>query len=132
LPTERRGLRASPVIAHQPRPLPGAPLQRRRTPKTAVLAKEANVNGESLIVFLLVGLLAGCLASIVVRGGGLGLVGDMVVGVIGSFVGGWLLGYLHIAHGSGFFGNLIGATVGAIILLAVLRLVNSRRGAYFR
>jgi len=85
------------------------------------------MNGESLLIFLVVGALAGWLGGIVVKGYGLGLIGDMVVGVIGSFIGGWLFGYLHIVHGSGFLGDLIGATVGAIILLFILRLVRSRR-----
>jgi uncharacterized membrane protein YeaQ/YmgE (transglycosylase-associated protein family) len=85
------------------------------------------MNGESLLIFLVVGVLAGWLGGIVVKGYGLGLVGDMVVGVIGSFIGGWLFGYLHIVHGTGFLGDLIGATVGAVILLFVLRLVRRRR-----
>jgi uncharacterized membrane protein YeaQ/YmgE (transglycosylase-associated protein family) len=81
---------------------------------------------ESLLIFLLIGALAGWLAGIVVRGGGFGLIGDIVVGVIGSFIGGWLFGLLHIAHGSGFLGSVIGAFAGAVVLLLVLRLV--RRG----
>jgi uncharacterized membrane protein YeaQ/YmgE (transglycosylase-associated protein family) len=85
------------------------------------------MNGESLLIFLLVGVLAGWLGGIVVKGYGLGLVGDMIVGVIGSFIGGWLFDYFHIVHGSGFVGNLIGATVGAVLLLFVLRLVRRRR-----
>ena len=85
------------------------------------------MNGESLFIFLLIGLLAGWLGGIVVKGYGLGLIGDMVVGVIGSFIGGWLFNSLHLVHGTGFFGELIGATVGAILLLFVLRLVRRRR-----
>ena len=85
------------------------------------------MNGESLLIFLLVGALAGWLGGIVVKGYGLGLIGDMVVGVIGSFIGGWLFSYFHIVHGAGFLGNLVGATVGAIVLLFALRLV--RRAA---
>ncbi|HUO11684.1 MAG TPA: GlsB/YeaQ/YmgE family stress response membrane protein [Caulobacteraceae bacterium] len=81
------------------------------------------MNGESLLIFLVIGALAGWLGGIVVRGYGLGLVGDIVVGVIGSFIGGWLFSHFRLAHGSGFIGNLIGATVGAIVLLFVLRLV---------
>jgi uncharacterized membrane protein YeaQ/YmgE (transglycosylase-associated protein family) len=81
---------------------------------------------ESLLIFLLIGALAGWLAGIVVRGGGFGLIGDIVVGVIGSFIGGWVFGLLHIARGSGFLGSIFGAFVGAVVLLLVLRLV--RRG----
>jgi uncharacterized membrane protein YeaQ/YmgE (transglycosylase-associated protein family) len=85
------------------------------------------MNGESLLIFLLVGALAGWLGGIVVKGYGLGLIGDIVVGVIGSFIGGWVFNYLHLLHGSGFLGAVIGATVGAIILLTALRLVRRRR-----
>jgi uncharacterized membrane protein YeaQ/YmgE (transglycosylase-associated protein family) len=85
------------------------------------------MNGESLLIFLVIGVLAGWLGGIVVKGYGLGLVGDMVVGVIGSFIGGWLFNYLHLVRGAGFIGELIGATVGAIILLVALRLVRRRR-----
>ncbi len=84
------------------------------------------MNLESLLIFLLVGAIAGWLAGMVVRGGGLGLIGDIVVGVIGSFIGGWLFGMLHIATGSGFIGSVIGAFAGAVVLLLILRLV--RRG----
>ena len=84
------------------------------------------MNGESLLMFLLIGALAGWLGGIVVKGYGLGLVGDIVVGVIGSFIGGWLFNAFHIVHGAGFFGNLIGATLGAVVLLFALRLVRRR------
>ena len=84
------------------------------------------MNGESLLIFLIVGVLAGWLGGILVKGYGMGLIGDMIVGVIGSFIGGWLFNNFHIVHGSGFFGELIGATAGAILLLFVLRLVRRR------
>ena len=61
------------------------------------------------------------------RAADLGLVGDMIVGVIGSFIGGWLFGHFAIAHGSGLVGELVGATVGAIVLLFAIRLVRRRR-----
>jgi uncharacterized membrane protein YeaQ/YmgE (transglycosylase-associated protein family) len=81
------------------------------------------MNGESLLVFLVVGVIAGWLGGIVVKGYGLGLIGDMLVGVIGAFIGGWLFGSFHLVHGTGFLGEVVGATVGAIILLLALRLV---------
>jgi len=84
------------------------------------------MHGESLLIFLVVGALAGWLGGIVVKGYGLGLVGDMIVGVIGSFIGGWLFTKFHIAQGGGFVGDLVGATVGAIVLLFVVRLVRRR------
>ena len=75
-----------------------------------------------LSIFLLIGAVAGWLAGQIMRGGGLGLLGNIVVGVIGALIGGWLFGALGIAVG-GLIGSIIAATVGAIILLALLRLI---------
>jgi len=76
----------------------------------------------SLIWFLLIGLIAGWLAGKVMRGGGYGVVGDMIVGVIGALIGGWLFGQLGISAG-GLIGAIITAFVGAIILIFLLRLI---------
>ena len=76
----------------------------------------------ALIWFLIIGLIAGWLAGKVMRGGGFGVIGDMIVGVIGAFIGGWLFGVLGISAG-GFIGSLITAFVGAVILLLLLRLI---------
>ena len=75
-----------------------------------------------LIWFLLIGLIAGWLAGKVMRGGGFGVVGDMIVGVIGALLGGWLFGVLGISAG-GLIGSIIVAFVGAVILLFVLRAI---------
>jgi uncharacterized membrane protein YeaQ/YmgE (transglycosylase-associated protein family) len=77
---------------------------------------------ESLIWFLLIGLIAGWLAGKVMRGGGFGIIGDMIVGVIGALIGGWLFGVLGIGVG-GLIGAIVTAFVGAVILLAILRAV---------
>lgn len=77
---------------------------------------------EGLILFLLIGLIAGWLAGKIMRGGGFGLVGDLVVGVIGALLGGWLFGVLGLSAG-GFLGQLIVALVGACVLLFLLRLI---------
>jgi len=77
---------------------------------------------ESLIWFLLVGLIAGWLAGKVMRGGGFGVVGDMIVGIIGAFLGGWLFGLLGI-HAGGLIGSIVTAFVGAVVLLLLLRLI---------
>ena len=77
---------------------------------------------KNLIWFLLVGLIAGWLAGKVMRGGGYCIVGDIVVGVIGAFLGGWLFGVLGISAG-GLVGAIVTAFVGAIILVWLLRLV---------
>jgi uncharacterized membrane protein YeaQ/YmgE (transglycosylase-associated protein family) len=76
----------------------------------------------SIIVLLLVGLVAGWLASLIMKSG-FGLLGDMVVGVIGAFVGGWVFGKLGISAGGGMIGQIITATIGAVILLFLLRLI---------
>jgi len=76
----------------------------------------------SIIIFLLIGAIAGWLAGQIMSGGGFGLIGDIVVGIIGAFIGGWLFGALGIGFG-GLIGAIICATVGAIILIAVLRMI---------
>ena len=80
------------------------------------------MTGTTLIWFLLIGLIAGWLAGKVVRGGGFGIVGDMIVGVIGALIGGWLFGKLGIAAG-GLLGAIITAFVGAVILILILRVI---------
>jgi uncharacterized membrane protein YeaQ/YmgE (transglycosylase-associated protein family) len=77
---------------------------------------------QSLIVFLIIGVVAGFLAGKIMKGGGFGLLGDLVVGVIGAFLGGWLFGMLGLFP-AGMLGTLVTATVGAVVLLWVIRLV---------
>jgi uncharacterized membrane protein YeaQ/YmgE (transglycosylase-associated protein family) len=76
----------------------------------------------SLIVWLVVGLIAGWLAGQIVKGYGLGLVGNLVVGVVGALIGGWLLGLLNIQIGGGILAAIINATVGAVVLLLIIGL----------
>ena len=77
----------------------------------------------SLLVCLLVGIVAGWLAGKLVRGGGFGLIGDLVVGVIGAFVGGFLFNSLGVSSGGGLLGSIVVATVGAVVLLMLIRLI---------
>lgn len=77
----------------------------------------------NLLWFLIVGLVAGWLAGVLVKGGGFGLIGDLVVGVIGAFVGGWLFSTIGASAGGGLLGSIIVATIGAVVLLFILRLV---------
>ena len=77
---------------------------------------------QSLIIFLVIGAIAGWLAGQIMKGGGFGLVGDIIVGVIGSVIGGWLFGILGIGIG-GLIGSIIAADVGAIILIAIIRAI---------
>ena len=78
---------------------------------------------ESIIIWLIVGAIAGWLAGMVVKGGGFGLVGDIIVGIIGALIAGWLLPRLGIAIGSGIIAQIIDAFIGAVILLLILRLI---------
>jgi uncharacterized membrane protein YeaQ/YmgE (transglycosylase-associated protein family) len=87
-----------------------------------------HLSNESLIVILLVGIVAGWLAGQIVRGGGFGLIGDLIVGVVGAFIGDWLLPRLNIHLGVGTVALVINATIGAIVLLILLRLLAGNRG----
>jgi uncharacterized membrane protein YeaQ/YmgE (transglycosylase-associated protein family) len=75
-----------------------------------------------IVWFLLIGLAAGWLAGQFMKGGGFGLVGDLIVGVIGALLGGFLFGLLGISAG-GLLGALITATVGAVVLILLLRVI---------
>ena len=77
---------------------------------------------ETIIIWLVIGAVAGWLAGQVVKGGGFGLVGDIVVGIIGSVVAGWLLPRVGLYIGGGFIAEIINAVIGAVILLVVVRL----------
>lgn len=82
---------------------------------------------ESLLIILLIGLAAGWLAGMIVRGTGFGLIGNLVVGVIGAFIGSWLLPQIGIFLGAGIITAIINATIGAVVLLLIIRLVRGRR-----
>jgi uncharacterized membrane protein YeaQ/YmgE (transglycosylase-associated protein family) len=78
---------------------------------------------ETLLIWLLVGAVAGWIAGAVVRGGGFGLLGDIVVGIIGAFIAGWLFPRLGFHLGVGIVSAIIDAAIGAIVLLLVIRLI---------
>jgi uncharacterized membrane protein YeaQ/YmgE (transglycosylase-associated protein family) len=80
----------------------------------------------SLLIFLLVGLIAGFLASKVVTGKGRGLLWDLIIGILGAFIGGWIAGLLHISLGLGILGDIVVAFAGAVILLLIWRLLFRR------
>lgn len=75
------------------------------------------------IAWIVVGAIAGWLAGVLVKGGGFGLLVDIIVGIVGAFIGGWLFGVLGIHLGSGWIGSIITAVIGAVILLFVIRLI---------
>ncbi len=78
---------------------------------------------EQAIIFVVIGGVAGWLAGIILKGGGFGLLGNIVVGVIGSILGGWLFNTLGISVGGEWVGPIVTATVGALALLFVIRLI---------
>jgi uncharacterized membrane protein YeaQ/YmgE (transglycosylase-associated protein family) len=86
-----------------------------------------NLSLSNVLWWLVVGLIAGFLASRVMRGGGYGLIGDIVVGLIGAFIGGWLAGLLGLGS-FGLIGTIVVAFLGACVLIAILHAV-SRGGA---
>jgi uncharacterized membrane protein YeaQ/YmgE (transglycosylase-associated protein family) len=85
-----------------------------------------HMSGESLLIVLVVGVIAGWLAGQLIRGFGFGLIGNLVLGIIGAFIGSWLLPQLGIRLGAGMVSAIVNATIGAMLLLFVLGLI--RRG----
>jgi len=81
----------------------------------------------TLLWFVIIGAIAGWLAGQFMRGNGFGLLGDIVVGVIGAFLGSWLFGATGVAIGHGLLGGLIVAFIGAVVLLFIVRLFTGRR-----
>jgi uncharacterized membrane protein YeaQ/YmgE (transglycosylase-associated protein family) len=81
------------------------------------------MESHTLIAWLVIGTIAGWLAGTFVKGGGFGLLGDIVVGIIGAFIGGWLAGVLRIHLGSGWISTILTAAIGAVLLLILLRAV---------
>jgi uncharacterized membrane protein YeaQ/YmgE (transglycosylase-associated protein family) len=83
-----------------------------------------NLSNQSLLVILVVGIVAGWLAGRVMAGGGFGLIGDLIVGLIGAFIGDWLLPQLGVHLGTGILALILNAFIGAVVLLLILRLVS--------
>lgn len=81
---------------------------------------------ESIVLWIIVGAIAGWIAGLIVKGAGFGLIGNIVVGIIGAFVAGWLLPRLGISIGGGIIAAIINAAIGGIIVLVILSLI--RRG----
>jgi uncharacterized membrane protein YeaQ/YmgE (transglycosylase-associated protein family) len=95
---------------------------------TSVLASHLNLDPGSWIGWIVVGLIAGAIAARVVAGRGFGCIADIVVGVAGAIIGGFLLSSLFGASGTvGFWGSIVVAFIGAALLLAVLKLVSGGR-----
>jgi len=76
-----------------------------------------------ILAWIVVGLIAGWLAGQVMKGGGYGVLVDIILGILGGVVGGWIFGALGIWHGGGMIGSIIVAFVGAVILVAITRVL---------
>lgn len=76
----------------------------------------------AIVIFLVIGAVAGWLAGLIMQGGGFGLIGDIIVGIIGSLIGGWLFSLIGISTG-GLIGEIVAAVIGAIILIAIIRVI---------
>lgn len=78
---------------------------------------------QTIIIWLIVGGVAGWLAGLIVTGAGFGLIGNIIVGIVGAIIAGWLLPQIGVVIGSGIVGAIINALIGAIILLVIVMLV---------
>jgi uncharacterized membrane protein YeaQ/YmgE (transglycosylase-associated protein family) len=88
-----------------------------------------NLDPGGLIAWLVVGLVAGWLAGQFMKGGGYGVVGDIVLGIIGAFVGGFIFSILLPGSSAGLIGSIVVAFIGAVILIALARVLTGRRAA---
>ncbi len=80
----------------------------------------------SILILLAIGLVAGWLAGMIWKGGGFGLLWNIIIGVAGSFLGGWIFRLLGISYG-GIIGSIVAALIGALILLAIVNLIRRKR-----
>jgi len=80
-----------------------------------------------IVVILIIGAVAGWLGSNIYKGSGLGIIGNIIVGIAGSFVGYWLLGKLGVSLGGGWIGAILTGAVGAIVILFLLNLIFKKR-----
>jgi uncharacterized membrane protein YeaQ/YmgE (transglycosylase-associated protein family) len=78
---------------------------------------------EAIVIWLIVGALAGWIAGLIVKGYGLGLIGNIVVGIVGAVIAGWLLPRIGIVIGGGFIASIVNAVIGAVILLVIIGLI---------
>src|SRR5258706_9242511 len=90
------------------------------------------MTAETILVILLIGAIAGWLAGQIVQGTGFGLVADIALGIVGAFIGTWLLPQLGIRIGTGIVAAIIAATIGAVLLLVILGFFGRGGGRYFR
>jgi uncharacterized membrane protein YeaQ/YmgE (transglycosylase-associated protein family) len=100
----------------------------RRAISTKVEALPSQTGGNSMdigsiIVWLIVGAIAGWLAGLIVKGGGFGLLGNIVIGIVGAVVAGWLLPALGIHLGTGIIAAIIDSAIGGVVVLVIISLI---------
>lgn len=79
------------------------------------------MTNEQLVIWVVVGGISGILADSVVKGTKIGFVGEVIAGILGALLGGWLFSHLHVRIAAGLLGEVIQSFIGALILLAILR-----------
>jgi uncharacterized membrane protein YeaQ/YmgE (transglycosylase-associated protein family) len=82
------------------------------------------MNTDHMLLFVVLGIVAGFLAGKIMKGSGYGIIGDLILGVVGSFIGAWVFGLLGIGIG-GVVGSLVAAVIGALLLLYVIRMAKA-------
>jgi uncharacterized membrane protein YeaQ/YmgE (transglycosylase-associated protein family) len=88
-----------------------------------------SISAETLLIIALIGLVAGWLAGQIVKGSGFGVLNDILIGIVGAFIGSWLLSHTGIHLGTGLIAEIARATIGAVVLLLLVRLIG---GGYYR
>lgn len=78
---------------------------------------------QNILIFLLIGGVAGWLAGLIVKGFGFGIIGNIIIGILGAIIAGYLFPALNISLGSGIVAAIIHATIGAVVLLLVVRVI---------
>ena len=76
-----------------------------------------------MIWTIVVGIIAGWLAGVVMKGGGYGIIWDLILGIAGAVIGGWIFGYAGASAGGGMIGSIVVATIGAIVWIFISRLL---------
>jgi uncharacterized membrane protein YeaQ/YmgE (transglycosylase-associated protein family) len=98
---------------------------KKGTNPMGILLAQITLFPGGLIAWIVVGLIAGWLAGVVMKGGGYGVIGDIIVGLVGALVGGFLMGYF-VQGMAGFWGSILVSFVGACIFIALLRAIGGR------
>jgi len=99
------------------------PLEVHDVASAAFQTLEGNMGLESLIIFLIIGGVAGWLAGLLVKGFGFGIIGNIIVGIVGAMIAGYVLPMVGLYIGGGIIGSIINATIGAVLLLFVIKLI---------